>query len=71
MGSDTNLYRAYSVTTAVKGIQQKSIPKLHFVEVQVTWCRHGTEPAGNYIFFYGKRNEGHELEVRLSIHKES
>jgi hypothetical protein len=33
----TSLYRAHSVTTAATGIQQKSIPKLHFVKVQVTW----------------------------------
>jgi hypothetical protein len=27
---------------------------------EVTWDRGGTEPAGEYIFFYGKGNEDHE-----------
>jgi hypothetical protein len=28
---------------------------------EVRWDRGGTEPAGEYIFFYGKGNENHEL----------
>jgi hypothetical protein len=36
--------------------------KLDLVEVQeVRWEGGGTEPAGEYTFFYGKRNENHEL----------
>jgi hypothetical protein len=36
--------------------------KLDLVEVQeVRWDRGGTEPAGEYTFFYGKGNENHEL----------
>jgi hypothetical protein len=38
------------------------IHKLDLVGVQeVTWDRGGTEPAGEYIFFYGEGNENHEL----------
>jgi hypothetical protein len=36
--------------------------KLDLVGVQeVTWEGGGTEPAGEYTFFYGKGNENHEL----------
>jgi hypothetical protein len=36
--------------------------KLDLVGVQeVRWEGGGTEPAGEYIFFYGKGNENHEL----------
>jgi hypothetical protein len=35
--------------------------KLDLVGVQdVRWDRDGTEPVGEYIFFYGKQNENHE-----------
>jgi hypothetical protein len=29
--------------------------------VQVRWDRGGTKPAGEYMFFYVKGNENHEL----------
>jgi hypothetical protein len=35
--------------------------KLDFVGVQVRWEGSGTEPGGEYTFFYGKGNENHEL----------
>jgi hypothetical protein len=36
--------------------------KLHLVGVhKVRWDRGGTEPAGEYAFFYGKGNENHAL----------
>jgi hypothetical protein len=36
--------------------------KLDVVGVQeVRWAGGGTEPAGEYIFFYEKGNENHEL----------
>jgi hypothetical protein len=35
---------------------------LHLVGVQVRWEGGGTEPVGEYTFFYGKGNENHELE---------
>jgi hypothetical protein len=35
--------------------------KLDLVGVEVRWECSGTEPAGEYTFFYGKGNENHEL----------
>jgi hypothetical protein len=32
---------------------------------EVRWNRGGTEPAGEYTFFYGKGSENHELNIRL------
>jgi hypothetical protein len=29
----------------------------------------GTGPAGEYIFFYGKGNENHELGTDIFVHK--
>jgi hypothetical protein len=54
-----SLYRAGSVVTVAKGISKC---KLDLVGVQeVRWDRGDTEPAGEYIFLYGKGNENHEL----------
>jgi hypothetical protein len=36
---------------------------------EVRWDGGGTEPAGEYIFFYGKGNENHELDTGYFIHK--
>jgi uncharacterized protein YeeX (DUF496 family) len=44
--------------------------KLDLVGVQeVRWDSGGTEPAGEYAFFYGKRNENHELGTGFFVHK--
>jgi hypothetical protein len=44
--------------------------KLDLVGVQeVRWDGSGTEPAGEYIFFYGKGNENHEIGTVFFVHK--
>jgi hypothetical protein len=43
--------------------------KLHLVGLQgVRWCRGGTAPAGEYIFFYGNGNENHELGTEFFVY---
>jgi hypothetical protein len=39
------------------------------LEYRTRWDRRGTEPAGQYTFFYRKRNENHELGTGLIVHK--
>jgi hypothetical protein len=44
--------------------------KLDLVGVQeVKWEGGGTEPAGEYTFFYRKGNENHELGTGCYVHK--
>jgi exonuclease III len=46
--------------------------KLDLVGVQeVRWNRGGTEPAGQYTFFYGKGNQNHEYGTGYSYIRES
>jgi hypothetical protein len=53
------LYRAGSLMTVAK---ETSKNKLDLMGVQEDrWDRGGTEPAGEYTIFYGKRKENHEL----------
>jgi hypothetical protein len=35
----------------------------------VRWEGGGTEPAGEYTFFYRKVNENHELDLGVFVHK--
>jgi hypothetical protein len=44
--------------------------KFNLVGVQeVRWEGGGTKPAGEYTFFYGKRNGKHELDAGFFRHK--
>jgi hypothetical protein len=36
--------------------------------LEVRWEDGGTEPVGEYIFFYRKGNENHELGTGFSVH---
>jgi hypothetical protein len=62
-----NMNRAGLLKTVVEEILKY---KLYFVGVQeVRWDRGGTEPAGEYSFFYGKRNENHELGTDFFVNE--
>jgi hypothetical protein len=62
-----SLYRSGSFKT-VSGELVKN--KLHLVGVQeVRWDKGGTEPAGDYTFFYGNGNADHHLGTGFFVHK--
>jgi hypothetical protein len=45
---------------------------LHLLGVrEVRWQGGGTKSAGEYIFFYGKGSENHELGTGFFVHKQS
>jgi hypothetical protein len=61
------LYRAGSLLTVSRELVRY---KLDLVGVQeVRWEGGGTEPAGEYTFFYGKGNESRELGTGFFVHK--
>jgi hypothetical protein len=63
-----SLYRAGSLMAVSRELTRY---KLDLVGVQeVSWEGGGTEPAGEYTFFYGKGNENH-IQVFLLFIRES
>jgi hypothetical protein len=60
------LYRAVSLVTVSKELTKYM---LDLVGAQVRWEGGGTEPVGEYTFFYGKGNENHELGRGFFLHK--
>jgi hypothetical protein len=54
-----SLYRAGSLVTVSKELSKYRLETVGVQEAR--WEGSGTEPAGEYTFFYGKGNENHEL----------
>jgi hypothetical protein len=62
-----SLYRTGSLLTVSRELARY---KLDLVAVQEFRSEGGgTEPAAGYTFFYGKRNENHELGTGIFVHK--
>jgi hypothetical protein len=62
-----SMYRAGSLRTVAEEVSKY---KLDLVGVpEVRWDGSGTEPAGQYAFFYGKGNQNHELGMDFFVHK--
>jgi hypothetical protein len=53
------LYRADFLMTVLRELSRYRLDLVGVREVR--WHGSGTEPAGEYTLFYGKRNENHDL----------
>jgi hypothetical protein len=54
-----SLYRASFLMTVLRELLKYKLDLMGVLEIR--WEGSGTKPAGEYTFFYGKRNENHEL----------
>ena len=63
-----SLYKASSLAAAPRKLARYTCI-LDLVCVQeVSWEKGGTVRAGDYNFFYGKRNENHQMGTRFFVH---
>jgi hypothetical protein len=62
-----SLCRAGLLGTVAEAVSKYKLDLVGLQEVR--WGGGGTEPAGEYTFFYGKGNENHELGKSVFIHK--
>jgi hypothetical protein len=62
-----SMYRVGSLRAVGKEISKYTLDLVGVQKVRLDGD--GTEPAGKYIFFYGKGNENHELGTGFFVHK--